>query len=173
VPFARKDRAAAACRFPASSFLQQLDLQFEIQLNHTPVRVAVYYLPPATFGTAPLFLLSTDLPENDYLAQTITHKLYDPNKEARIAASILLGTGACKLLDLLGISPDIHHLNEAHALPLVGYPNLSAPAKMGLYSLSRTRACPCTNKTNAMPEICWMSWSNRSCPGITSNLMSG
>jgi starch phosphorylase len=79
----------------------------------------VYYLPPATFGTAPLFLLSTELPQNDYLAQSMSHKLYDPNKEARIAASILLGTGGCKLLDLLGISPDIYHLNEAHALPLV------------------------------------------------------
>jgi glycogen phosphorylase len=101
------------------SFLQQLDLQFEIQVNHAPVRVAVYYLPPDTFGTAPLFLLSTELPQNDYLAQSMSHKLYDPNKEARIAASILLGAGGCKLLDLLGITPEIYHLNEAHALPLV------------------------------------------------------
>lgn len=101
------------------SFLIKLDLRFEIQVNHAPVQVAVFYLPPATFGTAPLFLLSTDVPENDYLAQTISHKLYDPSKEARLAASILLGAGGCKLLDLLGLSPDVYHLNEAHALPLV------------------------------------------------------
>lgn len=100
-------------------FLQKLDLQFEIRVNHAPVRVGVYYLPPATFSTAPLFLLTTDLPENDYLARTITHKLYDPDKSARIAASILLGVGGCKLLELLGYAPAVYHLNEAHALPLV------------------------------------------------------
>jgi glycogen phosphorylase len=101
------------------SFLQKLDLRFQILVNQAPVQVEVYYLPPATFGTAPLYLLSTDLPENDYLAQTITHKLYDPDKAARIAASILLGVGGAKLLELLGIAPNIYHLNEAHALPLV------------------------------------------------------
>jgi glycogen phosphorylase len=79
------------------SFLQKLDLRFQILVNQAPVQVEVYYLPPATFGTAPLYLLSTDLPENDYLAQTITHKLYDPDKAARIAASILLGVGGAKL----------------------------------------------------------------------------
>ncbi|GAA4429603.1 alpha-glucan family phosphorylase [Pontibacter saemangeumensis] len=100
------------------SFLQKTDIQFEININHSPVQVGVYYLPPNAFDTAPIFFLTTNLPDNDYLAQTITHKLYDSNQEAKIAASILLGAGGHKLLEILDLAPDIYHLNEAHALPL-------------------------------------------------------
>ncbi|GAA4447398.1 alpha-glucan family phosphorylase [Nibrella saemangeumensis] len=100
-------------------FLESTNIKFKIRVNHSTVTVTAYYLPPHHFGTVPMFLLSTDLPENDYLAQTITHKLYDPNPETRIAQSILLGIGGVRLLDELGMIPDIYHLNESHALPLV------------------------------------------------------
>ena len=99
------------------SFLEDTGITFEIQVNQHPVKVKAYYLAPEIFGTAPIFLLSTDLPENDYLAQTITHRLYDSNISTRIAQYIVLGVGGANLLDKLGIEPDIYHLNEAHALP--------------------------------------------------------
>lgn len=99
-------------------FLEPTDIKFQIRVNHSIVAVTAYYLAPHHFNTVPMFLLSTDLPENDYLAQTITHKLYDPNPETRIAQSILLGIGGVKLLDALNLTPDIYHLNESHALPL-------------------------------------------------------
>lgn len=102
-------------------FLQETGIRFSIQINHAPVWVTAYYLPPEVFGTVPLFLLSTDLPENDYLAQTTTHKLYDQNPEARIAASVVLGIGGAKLLELLNYEPQIYHLNESHGLPLGFY----------------------------------------------------
>ncbi|GAB3833945.1 hypothetical protein GCM10028895_53560 [Pontibacter rugosus] len=75
------------------SFLQKTDIRFEVTINHNPVQVGVLYLAPHVLNTIPIFFLTTDLPENDYLAQTITHKLYDTNQEAKIAASILLGAG--------------------------------------------------------------------------------
>ncbi len=100
------------------SFLEETEIRFTITVNHAPVQVGVHYLPPRVFGTVPLFLLSTDLPENNYLAQTISHKLYDVDKSAKIAASILLGAGGMKLLEILNFAPDVYHLNEAHALPL-------------------------------------------------------
>ena len=99
------------------SFLEDTGITFEIQVNQHPVKVKAYYLAPEIFGTAPIFLLSTDLPENDYLAQTITHRLYDSNISTRIAQYIVLGVGGANLLDKLGIEPDVYHLNEAHALP--------------------------------------------------------
>ncbi|QHT71300.1 alpha-glucan family phosphorylase [Rhodocytophaga rosea] len=102
-------------------FLQKTNIRFTIQVNHSQVQVTAYYLPPEVFGTAPIFFLSTDLPENDYLAQTISHMLYDANMEAKIAAGILLGVGGARLLEILGYEPDIYHLNEAHALPLAFY----------------------------------------------------
>lgn len=70
------------------------------------------------FGTAPLFLLTTDLPENDHLAQTISHRLYDSHESARIAQSSLLGYGGARLLEILNRETEIYHLNEGHALPL-------------------------------------------------------
>ena len=79
------------------------------------------------------FLLSTDLPENDYLAQTITHRLYDSNTATKIAQYILLGIGGAKLIDLLGFEPEVYHLNEAHAAPAIFhlYKSLVPLAKYG------------------------------------------
>ena len=99
------------------SFLEDIDLTFDIVVDNHQVKLKAFYLHPEVFGTAPIFLLSTDLPENDYLAQTTTHRLYDSNTSTRIAQYIVLGLGGAKLLDLLDIQPDIYHLNEAHALP--------------------------------------------------------
>ncbi len=81
----------------------------------------VWYLNPETFGTAPLFLLSTDVPENDYVSQTITHRLYDANVATKVAQFILLGVGGAKLVDELNFNPDRYHLNEAHGVSAVFY----------------------------------------------------
>ncbi len=102
-------------------FLQPTNLKFKIQVSGADVWVTAFYLVPELFNTAPVFFLSTDLPENDYLAKTICYRLYDPNPETRIAAAILLGAGGAKLLELLQYDPQVYHLNESHALPLAFY----------------------------------------------------
>ena len=98
-------------------FLEDTGITFDIEVNAHPVKVKAYYLAPETFGTAPIFLLSTDIPENDYLARQISKRLYDSNVEAKIAQYILLGKGGAVLLEKLGFAPDTYHFNEAHALP--------------------------------------------------------
>ena len=98
-------------------FLEDTGITFDIQVNAHPVKVKAFYLAPETFGTAPMFLLSTDIPENDYLARQISKRLYDSNVEAKIAQYILLGKGGAVLLEKLGFEPDTYHFNEAHALP--------------------------------------------------------
>jgi len=102
-------------------FLKKTDIRFTINVSRHEVQVGVYYLPPEVFNTVPIFFLTTDFVENDYLARTICHRLYDSNNETRTAAAILLGTGGAKLLELLGWEPEIYHLNESHALPLAFY----------------------------------------------------
>lgn len=102
-------------------FLQKTDIDFTINVSQHDVHVSVYYLPPEVFGTAPIFLLSTDVPENDYLARTMCHRLYDSNNEAKIASAILLGIGGARLLELIDWEPEVYHLNESHALPLAYY----------------------------------------------------
>ena len=103
------------------SFLEDTGLKFQIIIHDHPVWVKVWYLNPETFKSAPLFLLSTDLPENDYVSQTITHRLYDANVATKVAQFILLGVGGAKLVDELGFNPDRYHLNEAHGVSSVFY----------------------------------------------------
>jgi starch phosphorylase len=101
------------------NFLQDTGIKFQIAIHDAPVWVKVWYLHPDTFRSAPLFLMSTDVPENDYVSQTITHRLYDANVATKVAQFILLGRGGAKLLDELNFNPDVYHLNEAHAVSCV------------------------------------------------------
>jgi len=103
------------------SFLTDTNIVYPITIHGAKVFVKAYLLKPDEFKAAPLFLLSTDIPENDFLAQTISHRLYDPNETTRIAQSILLGIGGAKLLDILERKTDIYHMNEGHALPMCFY----------------------------------------------------
>jgi starch phosphorylase len=102
-------------------FLEDTGIKFQIDIHDHPVWVKAWYLNPETFNSAPLFLLSTDLPENDYVSQTITHRLYDANVSTKVAQFILLGVGGAKLIDELGFNPDVYHLNEAHAISSAFY----------------------------------------------------
>ena len=101
------------------NFLKDTGIRYQIIIHDAPVWVKVYYLAPETFQSAPLFLLSTDVPENDYVSQTITHRLYDANVATKVAQFILLGIGGAKLLDEIGFTPDVYHLNEAHGVSAV------------------------------------------------------
>lgn len=101
------------------NFLVDTGIKFQIDIHESPVWVKVWYLPPETFQSAPLFLMSTDVPENDYLSQTITHKLYEATTSTKLAQFILLGIGGATLVDILGINPDKYHLNEAHGVSAV------------------------------------------------------
>lgn len=103
------------------TFLQDTGVELDVMVHGHNVKVKAFYLDPKVFGTVPMFFLSTDHSENDHLAQTITHKLYDNNHATRIAQYIVLGIGGAKLLDALGHKTDLYHLNEAHALPAAFY----------------------------------------------------
>ena len=100
-------------------FLEELDVHVTVKVHGEDVRVKAFYLRPEIFGTAPMIFLSTDTDENDYLARTITHKLYDGNERTRIAQEIVLGIGGTKVLEALNHKVDVYHMNEGHALPLV------------------------------------------------------
>jgi starch phosphorylase len=103
------------------SFLEDTGINFSITVHEHPVWVKVMYLPPDVFNSAPLFLMTTDIPENDYVSQTITHRLYDANVATKVAQFILLGVGGATLLDQIGFTPEVYHLNEAHGLSAAFY----------------------------------------------------
>ncbi len=100
-------------------FLEELEQKVIVKINNVDVAVKGFLLRSEVFGTAPVILLSTDTDENDYLSRTITHKLYDGNQRTRVAQEIVLGIGGAKMLEAINHKPDIYHMNEGHALPLV------------------------------------------------------
>jgi starch phosphorylase len=65
-------------------------------------------------GQVPLFLLDTDLSENSPKQRFITARLYEGNRQIRLAQYALLGVGGVRMLDALGIEPAIIHMNEGH-----------------------------------------------------------
>lgn len=103
------------------SFLEDTGIRFTITVYGTHVQVKALKLPSHIFQTAPLYLLSTDLSENDYLSRSIVDRLYAPETPAKVAQSILLGIGGGILLEKLNFQADTFHLNEGHGLPLAFY----------------------------------------------------
>jgi len=99
------------------TYLQQTDIAFDIPIDGKEVHVKVYYLAPEVFNSAPLFLLSTDFPENEEDVRAYTHRLYDREHKVRIAQNMILGIGGSRVVELLG-GADIYHMNEGHALAM-------------------------------------------------------
>src|SRR5580692_10343275 len=54
------------------SFLQDTGIVFTVPVHDAPVQVKAYLQKPETFGSAPLFLLSTDIEGSDDESRSIT-----------------------------------------------------------------------------------------------------
>jgi starch phosphorylase len=76
-----------------------------------PVYVAVWRVD---IGAIPLYLLDTDIPENDPANRVISYRLYTGDHEQRLRQELVLGIGGSYVLDILGIRPTIIHVNEGH-----------------------------------------------------------
>lgn len=73
----------------------------------------------ARCGHVRLYLLDTDLPENDDHARNITHQLYGGDRQMRLEQEMVLGVGGMRALSALELRPTIFHINEGHAAFLV------------------------------------------------------
>lgn len=69
----------------------------------------------ATVGRVSLYLLDSDLPENDHDLQLVTDRLYGGDIEHRLRQEILLGIGGVRALRQLGEPVAVFHTNEGHA----------------------------------------------------------
>ena len=66
-------------------------------------------------GRIPVYLLDTNLPENEDHYRDLTLRVYGGDTSTRIMQEILLGVGGVRLMRLLGLSPSVFHMNEGHA----------------------------------------------------------
>ena len=98
-------------------FLTQVSATTDVDIFGEKVKVKAFKVDPELFGTCPIYLLTTDVPENSEWARRITHKLYDSDEKIRIAQETVLGIGGIRLLQAIGEKFDCIHMNEGHALP--------------------------------------------------------
>jgi starch phosphorylase len=87
-------------------------LQVSVHIGARDVHAAVWLV---RVGRVPLLLLDTDIPDNDEADRPITAQLYVRGREMRLYQEILLGIGGVRVLDRLGIAPQVSHLNEGHS----------------------------------------------------------
>ena len=104
------DRDAAAISRVLGSDGKQLVVR--VPLMSPPVHVAVWKV---TAGQIPLYLLDTDISDNDPASRSICARLYIGDAEQRLRQEIVLGLGGAEVLRTLGIAHYLLHLNEGHA----------------------------------------------------------
>ena len=108
--------------FPVADF-DDLPLQPVTRPDGTELRVLVPFpgrqvsarVWRADVGRVRLFLLDTDVSENQDDDRALTARLYGGGQETRIRQEILLGMGGYRALETVGIAPETYHMNEGHS----------------------------------------------------------
>ncbi len=93
-------------------FLKDTQKTVSVRIRGRNVKCKIWMVDK--YKNAPLYLLDTNLPENE--DKWITGQLYGGFGEDRIAQEIVLGVGGVRALRTLGIDVDVYHFNEGHAV---------------------------------------------------------
>lgn len=88
------------------------ELKINVNLSGRPVYAKVWHVQ---VGRNPLYLLDTDVDENDPWDRELSARLYSGDSETRVRQEIMLGIGGVRMLRKLGIHPTIWHMNEGHS----------------------------------------------------------
>ena len=91
--------------------------------NRAPLKISIQ-LPGRTVyariwevrvGRVPIYLLDSDVEENNPADQALTSRLYNSDPEVRISQYILQGVGGVRALRAMGFAPEGWHMNEGHS----------------------------------------------------------
>jgi starch phosphorylase len=83
-----------------------------VEIGHSTVYFQTWRL---LVGRAVIYLLDTNLPENDQHFQGLTAHVYGGDVDTRIGQEIVLGIGGVRLLRSMQIEPFVFHMNEGHS----------------------------------------------------------
>lgn len=119
----RLDRSGWQHEYWTEASAQELPMRLELdgagapRLVHVEIRgrsvaACIWHVQ---IGRVPLFLLDTDLPQNDPVSRFITSTLYVGDRAFRLMQYAMLAIGGLRALRVMGIDPQIVHLNEGHA----------------------------------------------------------
>jgi starch phosphorylase len=101
--------------FPNADFpdLEDTGIKVTVTVGGKDVVVKAWKVP-ASAGVKDLYLLDTDLPEND--GPVITDRLYGGDHIKRVQQEMILGIGGVRFLQAANIAVDLYHFNEGHAV---------------------------------------------------------
>lgn len=88
------------------------DLLIDVNFPDKKVYLKVWEL---NVGRNKLYLMDSDIDENDDKYKNVTKYLYGGDQEMRIKQEIILGMGGVKLIKALGYTPTVYHMNEGHS----------------------------------------------------------
>ena len=87
-------------------------LRVELEIRGRLVRFQAWQVE---VGRVKLYLLDSNLQENDHIDRLITGHLYGGDRETRCVQEMVLGIAGIRLLRKLRIEPHVFHLNEGHS----------------------------------------------------------
>jgi starch phosphorylase len=87
------------------------EVYVNLRLPESELHVKVWL---ARAGHTNMYLLDTDVPENNDLDRGITYQIYPADIHNRLKQEIVLGIGGVKALEKLGLAPAVWHINEGH-----------------------------------------------------------
>lgn len=108
--------------WPINDFLEPLEPRVVVEIEHRTVQVRAwrYQVRGVSGCVVPVYLLDTDLIENQPWDRTLTDMLYGGDQYYRLCQEVVLGFGGLRMLRALGCG-DVprFHLNEGHAALLI------------------------------------------------------
>lgn len=83
----------------------------QVQLDDKTLHIGVWQV---RLGCVNLYLLDTNIEENEPQARQLSARLYASDREQRIQQEMVLGIGGVRVLRALGVNPLVWHANEGH-----------------------------------------------------------
>jgi starch phosphorylase len=87
-------------------------LILSVEISRSQVRFQAWRL---NVGCSVIYLLDTELAENEEHYRGLTGRVYGGDMATRIGQEIVMGVGAVRLLRALGVKPAVFHMNEGHS----------------------------------------------------------
>ena len=106
------------CQWNIEDLLTEMPARAGVKIEGRPIalRCWKYEVQSSDGYVVPVYLLDSDVPENNQSDRTLTHFLYGGDSLYRLCQEVVLGVGGIRMLRALGYDAiDRFHMNEGHA----------------------------------------------------------
>lgn len=110
-------QSEAPVEWRPEDMLEAVDARATVQIEGRTVHLRTWKYPVrgVTGHEVPVYLLDTQLDENDERDRGLTDYLYGGDNHYRLCQEIVLGMGGAAMLKALGVPAQLYHLNEGHS----------------------------------------------------------